>query len=317
MGQRQLHWLVRLFPESYRATRGEELHDALTAAAPNGPAAVKEAMLLCLAACTAWRRFLMTTTGMRNSLFFGLMAWFGILIAVGPLARLRGFEGSTEPLMPFVVAAVLMMVSFVLLLWKRSIASVLGAAGIFFAALSIQQGNWRLASTVPYEARWLGLALLGAVMVRGNRRIHWVVLTSAIPGAMISFGLFSDFAHVPGYRFKLVEMFDTYEGSPICPLVSSGAVRAACTDALVSVMGGDNLAAVVMLLGVIMMIGAWYLPALGVVLIPGALHLTLATPMGDATRVLAYLLLVVAVRLFLSHRSWSQHPWRMRSRQSA
>lgn len=300
-----LHGLIRLFPESYRSTRGEELHDALSITAPRGRAALREAMHLCLAACTAWRRFLLTPTGIRHSFFFGLMAWFGVLIAVGPVGRLQAFNQGVVSYVDgteaqFVAAAALMSASFLLLFWRRSFAAAVGGVGLVFAALSIRVAQWGSMSALLFEARWLGLALVVALLVRGKRSIGFAALVSAVPGVAITLGVFED--QNPAwflYSMKLSRMFDPYGGAPVCSTFSGGQVRAACTDVLVSVFGGDTLTALVMLVGVVMLVGAWYLPALAVVMMPGAFHFALATQTRDTATVAAYLLVVVAVRLLL------------------
>ena len=176
MKQRWFQLLVAMFPASARGDRGDEILEALDESEPTAAQFVRESVSLVWANSVAWSRYLRSADGLWRSAYVGAVLWFGFLVSIGPLLRLRfvlaygsAVPGAQTGWPPFAVTVALSV--FVILLMRRSrgAAAVVGLVAIGAAAGSNVVGSWGFAESGWYEARWLGVAL--AIAVALGRRV--------------------------------------------------------------------------------------------------------------------------------------------------
>jgi len=270
--------MVGLFPESYQATRADEIHDALDAEPATGLGAVTEAVSLALAALRAWLQFLATPTGIRNSLFTGALAWFGVLYAWGPVGRLLAFR--KDALYGFyspddhtwaIAGAAVLGLTFLLALRSTGLAVAAGLAGIVFTAISIRAGQWQSQAAIAYEARWIGIPLLAALLLRGRRTARWPVgILAAAPGALMVAAHFS----ATGSRGP------SYWG-------------------IQRIDDGHWLGVLTTLALIAIAFGPWVSPSIAALALPAAVHSTLLQPSLATGAIVIYLALVIWIRAWL------------------
>ncbi len=195
MTQRWLKLLVGTLPEAARRERGPEMLDALRLSEPSGTAAVKESFALLWASTVAWRRYLASASGLRRSALVGALLWFGLLVGVGPVLRVRLISGEgTESLgwsidrAPIVVAIAAFALALAALSRSRIAAAALGAVGLFAAGASSVVGQWQLAQAIWYEVRWIGLALVMVVWLAGkvSPRIRTLVVLPVLVATIVA-----------------------------------------------------------------------------------------------------------------------------------
>lgn len=273
MSQRWLHWLVRFFPDEFRRTRGDELHDAIRDHAPGGLAVVRESLSLLRAAAIAWMRFLATPTGIRHGLFMGALAWFGLLLAFGPMGRVRAYDSGalygfyeSGARTQAVIAAVLLAAAFVVVLRSRIAAATLAAVGLCLSALSIRAGDWQFVSALSYELTWLGAAFGIALLAKSHRRVRWpVAVAAALPGLLLVLGPFGRAPRMTGFwsMNQLNSPANAFRLEPyqVDHVLSSGWLQLMLAAAMF-----------------IVIVSPWVLPALAAAALPALTHVVMHEP---------------------------------------
>ena len=174
MKMRWFHTLLSLFPASTR-DRQLEMVDALAESDPSWRNVARESGSLLWACAMSWSRYLRASEGLWRSAYVGAVLWFGALLAIGPLLRLKftlqlgaSVPGSQTGPLPYVIALALCIFAVVVMSRSRWTAAALGGVGIYVAARSNVIEPWGTIDSAWYEARWLGAALFLVVCIAGR-----------------------------------------------------------------------------------------------------------------------------------------------------
>lgn len=287
-----LRLVLRLLPGEYRRTRGEEIADALAERDFTTWEAVCELASLAGLVHRSWLSYLRTGQGFRGSLFVGALAWFGLLVAFGPVGRVIAFDrgqlyGFYEDgaLTQAVAAAALLCLAFVVVFRSRVAALLIAAPGIVLSAMSIRAGQWQLAQSLTYELSWVGCALALAVAARrprahGSRAHGWPVgLLAAMPGLVLTFGPFGRAPRGPGF-WSLTQL------NQPTPVHASGELQSYQIDYVLS----QGWIVALLLAGlVIALLGPWYVPAISALILPALVHVGLLERWPSMLAVAVYL----------------------------
>ncbi|MDF1598108.1 MAG: hypothetical protein P1T08_18725 [Acidimicrobiia bacterium] len=244
--------VVRAFPQEYRVEHENEIVEAVLTTSPDGFwSGVRESVALVRAGVGMTARHSGTKMPLLAVTAWGAAIWLGGLLGAGAFVRPLVGASESSSVAEFatgywaaLLGAVLLLIAVVLA--RRSIwmAAVAGAAGVALTALWNSDPYWGFPSSLWYEFRWLGLALIGYALVARH-------------------------SAAPVWAFALASAMATIAFSLLAGVVRLG-------ESYSTLWWNETVRASTVILVIVAVVLVWFVRGLGAVAIVPIAHLTMA-----------------------------------------